>query len=152
MAGGRPTKYSRQLGELICDKIANSPYGLVTICKDPSLPDRSTVRNWIRDIPEFLDLYEKAKADQADFMADEMLEIADNTEEGQTTKDGPNGVEITTGDMLAHRRLKIETRKWLAMKLKPKKYGEKLDVTTDGEKITQFNVGFKKPDEENTGN
>jgi hypothetical protein len=32
-------------------------------------------------------------------------------------------------------KLRVEARKWIAAKLKPKKYGEKLDVTSAGEKL-----------------
>lgn len=32
-------------------------------------------------------------------------------------------------------RLQVETRKWLMSKLAPKKYGERLDVTSSGEKL-----------------
>jgi hypothetical protein len=49
---------------------------------------------------------------------------------------------------VARSKLQIDARKWKASKLAPKKYGDKMDLTTDGEKITSFNVGFKRPNED----
>ena len=41
-------------------------------------------------------------------------------------------------------RIRIDTRKWIASKLKPKKYGDKVDVTTDGEKINTPVIDMSK--------
>lgn len=147
MAGGRPSKYSLQLAEKICEKIASSNLGLTKICEDEDFPNRITIHNWLKEHEEFLNMYTRAKEDQADFLADEILEIADKALLGITTVDKPLGVETTEADNVQRSRLMIESRKWLAMKLKPRKYGDKMDVTTNGEKITTFNVGFKKPDD-----
>lgn len=73
-------------------------------------------------------------------MAEEILYIADNTEEGETIvikedREGNPITETRTGDMLGHRRLQIDTRKFLMAKMKPKRYGDKLDLTSDGEKL-----------------
>lgn len=73
-------------------------------------------------------------------MAEEILYISDNTEEGETIvekldKDGNAYTETRTGDMLGHRKLQIDTRKFLMAKMKPKRYGDKLDLTSGGEKL-----------------
>jgi hypothetical protein len=47
---------------------------------------------------------------------------------GITTKSGKDGVEITEGDMIQHRRLQVDARKWYASKLAPKKYGDKIEA------------------------
>ena len=62
---------------------------------------------------------------QADVIFDEMLDIADTPVVGLKTTSKPTGVETVEGDMIDHRRLQIETRKWLLGKMAPKKYGDK---------------------------
>ena len=82
-------------------------------------------------------------------MADEIAEIADNTQSGEivTEKDAffegkrildaagkpIRTIESKRSDMLEHRKLRIDARKWLAAKLLPKVYGDKLDVNVSGE-------------------
>lgn len=51
---------------------------------------------------------QRAQAGFKDFLVDEMLTIAYNTETGTVEKATPKGMEITTGDMTQHRRLKVE--------------------------------------------
>lgn len=74
------------------------------------MPALSTLFLWLRDRPEFSDQYARAREEQADFHVDEMIEIADTTDDPQKA------------------RLQIDARKWKASKLAPKKYG---DVVTN---------------------
>jgi hypothetical protein len=39
-------------------------------------------------------------------------------------------------------RLRVDARKWLLSKMLPKKYGDKLDVTSDGEKMPVVTVNL----------
>lgn len=124
----RPTKYTKKLGDKICAAIAGGK-PLVKICKKSEMPSTVTVYAWLRKHPEFLNNYEIAKSDQADYMVDEMLEIADEAE--------PENVQV--------QRLRVDTRKWAASKFKPKKYGDSstIDVTSGGDKIeNNWNVEF----------
>lgn len=137
--GGRPTDFTPELATLICEHISTTSRSLRTICKEENMPSVATILNWLRDKPEFLAQYNIAKQEQADFMSEEMVDIAD---------DGSNDfMEITKGDetynvenkeWTSRSKLRVETRKWLASKLKPKKYGDKVtqELTgPDGEKI-----------------
>ena len=74
---GRPTLYTPELGDKLCALIALGS-SLRTICRDDDMPDASTVYRWLRLHNDFRDNYEKARADQADALADEILEIADD--------------------------------------------------------------------------
>ncbi len=56
--------------------------------------------------PEFLEQYARVSELQTDIFIDEIIDIADGTE---------NDVQRD--------RLRIDSRKWIASKLKPKKYG-----------------------------
>ena len=69
-------------------------------------------------------------------MADQILEIADDgTNDTYTDSEGN---ELTNYDVIARSKIRIDARKWLASKLLPKKFGDKIDVTTQGDKITDI--------------
>ena len=128
--------YSETLVDEICEIIATSNKGLKSILNsNGSFPKFSTFFKWLGDEDKtyLLDKYTRAKELQAEHMADEMLEIADDgTNDTYVDGDGNKKVDI---DVLQRSRLRIETRKWLASKLLPKKFGDKVDVTTGGESI-----------------
>jgi hypothetical protein len=93
------------------------------------MPSRPTVLKWLTNSAEFFDQYARAREAQADHFVDEMVLIADTPIIGTKTKRTSDGkVEKTTGDMIEHRRLQIETRKWVAARMRPKKYGDRIDV------------------------
>ena len=116
MHKGRPTQYTSQLGQLICDKIATGNTGLVKLCRGKGLPHLTTVLSWLRDPDkkEFLESYLCAREAQADLLSDEIIEIADETGDAK---------ERATD--IASARLRNDARKWKAGKLSPKKYGDK---------------------------
>lgn len=75
-------------------------------------------------------------------MADEILDISDTPENGVIITDKATGRETKTGDMIEHRRLKVDTRKWYLSKLAPKRYDKPQTDTKDdlpdiGEDYTQ---------------
>jgi hypothetical protein len=72
---GRPSKYTPELADAICAEIAMG-YSLRTICKSESMPCVKTIFNWFRTQPDFLQQYEKAKETQADYLAEDLLDIA----------------------------------------------------------------------------
>jgi len=123
--GGRPTKYTPQLASLICERVATTTFGLAKLCElHNDLPDKTTVNLWRYKYPEFSTQYAQAKLKQADLLAEECLEIADNAT--QDVKLNDDGYETFNAEFVARSRLKIDTRKWLASKLLPKQYGLKL--------------------------
>lgn len=121
----RPSKYNEKLANKLCAELAigNS---LRTVCKQKDMPSVQTVFNWFKTHPEFLEQYTRAKEESADALTDEMLHIADG--------DMKDNVDVN------HARLKIDTRKWLASKLKPKKYGEKVEKPKDDTKPVTIKI------------
>ena len=95
----------------------------------------STFYKWLDDDSDKAKRYARACEIRQELMFEHIWEIANTPEEGIETISRASGVEIKTGDMLGHRRLKIDALKWQLSKLNPKKYGDKIDHTTDGEKI-----------------
>lgn len=97
------------------------------ILKDPDTPSSSTFFEWLEGDEEKAKRYARATRVRADDIFDEILEIADTTKEGVTIKETHLGTEVTTGDMLGHRKLQIDARKWYLAKLEPSKYGDKVE-------------------------
>jgi hypothetical protein len=148
MKTGRPTKYSQELADQICEKIATSNKGLRTICKELDITTMSVLR-WLadEDKKEFCVQYARAKEQQADFLAEEILEIADDSSnDTKIITRGRETIEVENTEWTSRSKLRVDARKWIASKLKPKKYGDKMDVTTDGEKINNVKVEVIKSD------
>ncbi|MCK5600579.1 terminase [Candidatus Pacearchaeota archaeon] len=89
---------------------------------------------WLDADEELRDRYARAKEAQADFMADEMLDIADDGRNDWMKRHQANGesVEVVNNEVIQRSKLRIDARKWLASKLKPKKYSEKLQQEISG--------------------
>jgi len=124
---GRPSSYTSEVALAICTRLVDGE-SLRAICLSEDMPDRGTVFRWLETYEEFRSQYARAREAQADTLADEITHIADTPQIGVVRKITDDGVEVTEEDMLGHRRLQIDARKWIAAKLKPKKYGEKLAI------------------------
>jgi hypothetical protein len=108
---GRPTLYSDELSDLICEGIAEGK-SLKRICEGPNMPQPRAVYRWIRENPEFKHNYENAKEDQADAFVEEMRDTSLSAD--------PENVQVA--------RLQIDVMKWTASKFKQKRYGDKLQT------------------------
>ena len=89
------------------------------------LPAQSTVYDWLLRYPDFAEQYARAREEQADTNADEILEIADEMPPEFTDDKGRTYLDQT---FIQWQKNRIDARKWTAMKLKPKKYGDKLGL------------------------
>ena len=126
---GRPTLYSQELADLICSRVATSTLGLTRLCElHDDLPDKTTIYLWRYKYPDFSNQYAQAKLKQADLLAEECLEIADDATNDWMENFSDDGDSIgykLNGEHVQRSRLRIDTRKFLAAKLLPKQYGEK---------------------------
>jgi hypothetical protein len=128
---GRPTDYSEELADAICLRIAEGE-SLRSICRDETMPSKSAVMEWLLKYEDFRTKYAHARVLQADVRGDEMLEIADDGSADYKLA-GRDGEDIVIDhEHVARSKLRVETRKWLAEKLAPKKYGAKLAVEASG--------------------
>lgn len=147
---GRPTKYTQDLADSICAELAMG-LSLRTVCKPDEMPSLQTIFNWFRTQPTFLEQYTRAKEESADAMADEVLDIADNATndwmEDNYDKGKTPGYALN-GENIQRSKLRVDTRKFLMAKMKPKKYGDKLDMTTNGKDLPSPIYGGKsvRPD------
>jgi len=143
--GGRPGKDWTAIRRDLLQMIATSNKSLKKCLNEinPKYNEKVaviTVFDWIHDNPEFAKQYARAKEEQADYLADEMLDIADDRSEDEIfieadDASGKTAKRVCNKEFINRSRLRVDTRKWLASKLKPKKYGEKVDVTSGGESI-----------------
>ena len=123
--------YNREDGETICEALADG-HSLLSICQAMGIPYR-TAMNWEEDIPEHGANAARARELGCRHMAEEMLEIANTPQLGEVRTIKPDGtVEVREEDMTQHRRLQIETRKWLLSKWATKVYGDKQQVEHSG--------------------
>lgn len=117
---GRPSDYTDEKADAICERIVAGE-SMRAICADPDMPAISTVFRWLSLNAQFSEQYARAKEEQAEAFADEIVRIAD--------KDVP---DEDTAVLTARDRLRVDARKWVASKLKPKKYGDKVQTELTG--------------------
>ena len=124
---GAPSIFTQHIADTICTRLSEGE-SLKSITLDEEMPNRATVYRWLAADPAFCDMYTRAREDQADTNADEILAIADEMPPEYTDEKGRTSLDQT---YLAWQKQRIEARKWTAMKLKPKKYGERIALAGD---------------------
>jgi len=135
MQTGRPEIYSPEIANRICHEIATTSKSLRTICLPDEMPSVGTVLKWLKEDKDgFLAQYELSKQEQADYLIEEMIDIADDGSNDFMTITGKGGqdYEVENKEVTSRSRLRVDTRKWIASKLKPKKYGDKVTQEITG--------------------
>ncbi len=134
---GRPCDFTPALGEAICDRLIEGE-SLRSVCSDPAMPHRATVCRWLargdageQPFTAFVTQYARATEFRADALFDESQEIADDSSrDWEVVRDGEGqvtGIKVD-GEHVQRSKLRVETRKWMAGKLAPKRYGDKVEV------------------------
>ena len=136
---GRPSSMTEEVCDEICALIAEGE-SLRAVCRIEGMPSKATVLRWLRDNASFRAQYAEARARGMDAMAEDLIEIADDGTNDTYVDD--QGNVRTDHDVIARSKLRIDTRKWLMSKLAPKKYGDKIDVTSDGKELAAPIVGM----------
>lgn len=106
------------------------------------MPGMATVCRWLNERPSFREQYARAREMQADVIAEETFEIADDGRNDWMEVETQKGSYIKLNDEAVSRsRLRLDQRKWWLSKLAPKKYGEKLEVEHSGEMDVRVVIG-----------
>ena len=127
---GRPTVFGidNPCWQVITEQMSSGK-SLYTALKADGMPSYHAVMLMLRKSPEFRTMYEKAIEDRADRLAEEILELAD--EEMPAHLEGP-----MASAWVQQKRMQVDARKWVASKLKPKMYGDRIDVSVTDTRIS----------------
>lgn len=140
---GRPTQYTDILVDEICGRLAcGEP--MAKIVQSAHMPDSVTIYRWLREKPAFQQRYADARRDGAHCLADQIQDIVDT--EPLAVFDEAGNKRYDSGSV-AHNRLRMDARKWLAAKYLPKVYGDRTVVAGDEDAPLAVEVSFGVFDE-----
>jgi hypothetical protein len=130
---GRPTSYTEGLAAEICKRVADGET-LSQVCRSDHIPPRTTVMQWVLDNREgFSVRYARAKDMQIEFWADEILDVSDDGTNDYMVRSGAEDDDKSAwclnGEHISRSRLRVDSRKWLLSKLRPERYGDKVQHT-----------------------
>ena len=125
----------------ICARLAKGK-SLRTVCKDGDMPDLSIIFDWFRTKDGFAEQYAQAKEESADADAEVLEELGDLAIEEAKSVDPKSSNAVVSAY-----KLKADNMKWAMSKKKPKKYGDKLDMTTNGKDLPTPIYGGKSTDQ-----
>lgn len=107
---------TKEIEDHICEELATGR-SLISISRDKGIPSCATIYRWMKTYPEFAISIARARDDQADYFFDKQIEFAE---------------EATTENYMV-KKFQADQLKWVAGRLKPKKYGERLNLDHSGE-------------------
>ena len=113
---GRPSKYSPELAQTICERIADGQ-SLRKICADDQMLARRTIFGWLGVRPEFVHQYTRARVMSAEADADDVAYCAREVMEGRMDPAAANAA--------------VNALKWSAGQRNPKKYGPRATYDPD---------------------
>lgn len=119
--------YDREIGDRVCSQLAIGK-SLHVACLRVGYVQPETIMKWIRERPEFRQMYLIAKRESADFLAEEILDIADDARNDYMASLAGDDVAAYKfhGEHIQRSKLRVDVRKWMAARLDPKRFGEKL--------------------------
>lgn len=134
--------------EKVCAVVETCTKGIARICEAGDLISEAKFFALLAESEERKERYARAKDSQADIMVQEMLEIADDSSNDSIVDE--DGNERINSEFVQRSKLRVDTRKWIASKLKPKKYGDKVQQEIsgpDGGPIPITSIEIVAPDE-----
>jgi hypothetical protein len=129
---GRKSTFTQDIADTICQRLAEGE-SLRKICSGDDMPAMSSVFKWLGENLAFSEQYARARETQADALADEILDIADDGRNDWMESTDPNNPGYKENNEAIRRsQMRIDSRKWLAGKMRPKKYGDKVSNEVSG--------------------
>jgi hypothetical protein len=125
----RPSSYNFALCQEVCEKVANGQNIKNVLKSEAKYPSFVTWCEWKRNNDELLNLYTRSIQDKAESEDEEIDNILNDLKDGK--------IDAQTA------RVIIDTRKWKAAKYYPKMFGDKVDLTSGGDKIQQSQILLK---------
>ncbi len=124
MACGRPTRFTKKMGDEICERLAEGE-SLRSICRDDHIAHRGNVFRWLlsdkKIYSTFRDQYALAREIQAECLIDDIFDIADDSTndymENRQAKDSDDAPMVVNPEAIGRARLRVDTRKWHASRI-----------------------------------
>lgn len=114
---------------IVLESIANGDSLSTALTRVSPSPSYAWAKLQLRGDSRLKTTYQMAVEDRADRLAEELMELAD-----ESMPEGLDGPSKST--WVQQLRLRVDVRKWAASKLKPKTYGERLDLSVSNEPIS----------------
>lgn len=116
-------EYSKEKADEILDLVATGE-SVAAICRKDGMPHQASFYRWLaKDLDNICERYARARESQSEVYVQEMLDMA-------------LGSGLTAGE-INRARLIIDTMKWCASKLKPKKYSDNQQLTVNNNTIVE---------------
>ena len=131
--------FRQDIADKVCAALTDGQ-SLRKACASEGMPDPSTVLRWVEQYPEFSQQYTQARARSYQLLADEIIDISDDSSADLVETD--NGSRFDA-ERVARSKLRVDSRKWMLSKMLPKVYGEKVDVNHGGTVAHSLEVSFK---------
>lgn len=127
---GRPVEWEEDnpVWEEVVSRMATGK-SLSSVLREPGMPPWATFNRMLRSNEQLRSIYDKAVQDRADKLADEIIELSD-----AVMPEGLRGPEASA--WVQQKRLQVDARKWVASKLKPRTYGDRIDVSVVDQRIS----------------
>jgi len=121
-ASAGPTDYSVEIGEEICDRVMlGEPLRQIALL--PGMPEEARIYRWLLERAEFRTRFDEAKTIEAEKLAEEILEIADDGRNDWVRRESSRGGKVVVAletEAIQRAKLRVEVRQWLISRWKPK--------------------------------
>lgn len=136
----RPSKRDPAMEQELLSRLAEGEPLSVVCRSDPKFPHPTVWRDWCEADEALAIAYARAREAGQDVIAEECLAIIDEPPARLMTDNGPR---IDPADV-HNRRLRFEGRLKLLAKWNPKRWGDKVDVTSSGNEITSIAAAIEE--------
>ena len=125
----KPDQIENIFNKIILDIISGR--SLRSILKDDGMPTMVTFLKWIEKDEKKMNHYARACNIRADYLFDEIIDIADDSSQDTIETDLGDGVVVSkiNSEFVQRSKLRVDARKWVVSKMNPKKYGDKQETT-----------------------
>jgi len=119
----QPVEFSAAVAEEICERVAlGEPLRQIALL--PQLPGEVTIYRWLLKYPEFKARYLEARELQAEKLAEEILDIADDARndwmQRESARSGKAAAVVSNAEAVPRSRLRVAVRQWLISRWNPK--------------------------------
>ncbi len=128
--GGRPSKYTPELVDLICERVGTHGVGIRNICAMyDDMPTPETINQWRYKYDEFSERYLNARTKQSHILFDSSLDDIEKIKEYYYI-DPDSGAQKVDAGIVAAQRALANHKTFMAAKIKPVNYGDKQVIET----------------------